>query len=230
MQNAFSFKQDFYTLVIRNTFFFQLFWIDFFIFIVLSSPIICQFCIFSFYLHYSHLNFFFVVFRFLLFPFSWYYFFSRTLNTHPLSFAVLLPSSEKRKGGVYWGRGWGCTDWKGLCVCVSMLCFTRSAQHWVCLPACLHCCCFLCGLPANFMIYSAKGRGARPPVTTERAPHVGLMISPQKCLLWLGPLFQGQREREQERESHTVQHRSHPLGDGFAPVLGSIPNMDIMRK
>lgn len=45
---------------------------------------------------------------------------------------------------------------------------------------------FLCGPPANFMIYSAKGRGARPPVTTERALHVGLMISPQKCLLWLG--------------------------------------------
>lgn len=40
--------------------------------------------------------------------------------------------------------------------------------------------------PANFMIYSAKGRGARPPVTTERELHVGLMISPQKCLLWLG--------------------------------------------
>lgn len=36
------------------------------------------------------------------------------------------------------------------------------------------------------MIYSAKGRGARPPVTTERELHVGLMISPQKCLLWLG--------------------------------------------
>lgn len=36
------------------------------------------------------------------------------------------------------------------------------------------------------MIYSAKGRGARPPVTTERGLHVGLMISPQKCLLWLG--------------------------------------------
>lgn len=45
---------------------------------------------------------------------------------------------------------------------------------------------FLCGPPANFMIYSAKGRGARPPVTTERELHVGLMISPQKCLLWLG--------------------------------------------
>lgn len=44
----------------------------------------------------------------------------------------------------------------------------------------------LCGPPANFMIYSAKGRGARPPVTTERELHVGLMISPQKCLLWLG--------------------------------------------
>lgn len=50
----------------------------------------------------------------------------------------------------------------------------------------LHWAGFLCGPPANFMIYSAKGRGARPPVTTERELHVGLMISPQKCLLWLG--------------------------------------------
>lgn len=58
----------------------------------------------------------------------------------------------------------GCIDWMG----------------W------LHCAGFLCGPPANFMIYSAKGRGARPPVTTERELHVGLMISPQKCLLWLG--------------------------------------------
>ena len=58
----------------------------------------------------------------------------------------------------------GYTDWKGW-------------LHWAG---------FLCGPPANFMIYSAKGRGARPPVTTERELHVGLMISPQKCLLWLG--------------------------------------------
>lgn len=58
----------------------------------------------------------------------------------------------------------GCTDWMG---------WLRWAG-------------FLCGPPANFMIYSAKGRGARPPVTTERELHVGLMISPQKCLLWLG--------------------------------------------
>lgn len=58
----------------------------------------------------------------------------------------------------------GCTDWMGW-------------LHWAG---------FLCGPPANFMIYSAKGRGARPPVTTERELHVGLMISPQKCLLWLG--------------------------------------------
>lgn len=58
----------------------------------------------------------------------------------------------------------GCIDWMGW-------------LHWAG---------FLCGPPANFMIYSAKGRGARPPVTTERELHVGLMISPQKCLLWLG--------------------------------------------
>lgn len=58
----------------------------------------------------------------------------------------------------------GCTGWMGW-------------LHWAG---------FLCGPPANFMIYSAKGRGARPPVTTERELHVGLMISPQKCLLWLG--------------------------------------------
>lgn len=35
------------------------------------------------------------------------------------------------------------------------------------------------------MIYSANGKGAWPPVATERELHVGLMLSPQKCLLWL---------------------------------------------
>ena len=38
---------------------------------------------------------------------------------------------------------------------------------------------------ADFMIYSANGKGAWPPVATERELHVGLMLSPQKCLLWL---------------------------------------------
>lgn len=35
------------------------------------------------------------------------------------------------------------------------------------------------------MIYSANGKGAWPPVAAERELHVGLMLSPQKCLLWL---------------------------------------------
>ena len=66
-------------------------------------------------------------------------------------------------------------------VCVHVFC--AGYIDWM---GWLHWAGFLCGPPANFMIYSAKGRGARPPVTTERELHVGLMISPQKCLLWLG--------------------------------------------
>lgn len=66
-------------------------------------------------------------------------------------------------------------------VCVHVFC--TGCIGWM---LWLHWAGFLCGPPANFMIYSAKGRGARPPVTTERELHVGLMISPQKCLLWLG--------------------------------------------
>lgn len=146
---------------------------------------------------------FFSPFPFLSFPSVLYDSFSHTLYIHPLSSGVL----HSRRVGC----SGGCTDWKGLCVCVSVLCFARLSAGSACLLACLHCCCFLCGLTANFMIYSAKGRGARPPVTTERALHVGLMISPQKCLLWLGPLFQGHREREGER--HTGTHCSHPLAD-----------------
>lgn len=111
----------------------------------------------------------------------------------PLVFCT-LKKKQKRVG-----CAGGCTDWKGLCVCASVLCFALLSAGSACLLACLHCCSFLCGLRANFMIYSAKGRGARPPVTTERAPHVGLMISPQKCLLWLGPLFQGHGERERDK-------------------------------
>lgn len=42
-----------------------------------------------------------------------------------------------------------------------------------------------CVVCADFMIYSANGKGAWPPVATERELHVGLMLSPQKCLLWL---------------------------------------------
>lgn len=69
--------------------------------------------------------------------------------------------------------------WGRACACV----FCAGLTDWM---GWLHWAGFLCGPPANFMIYSAKGRGARPPVTTERELHVGLMISPQKCLLWLG--------------------------------------------
>lgn len=152
------------------------------------------------------------------FPSVLYDLFSHTLYIHPLSSGVLHSSAEKKQRRV--GCAGGCTDWNGLCVCASVFCFARLSTGSACLLACLHCCSFLCGLPANFMIYSAKGRGARPPVTTERAPHVGLMISPQKCLLWLGPLFQGHGEREKER--HTGTHCSHPLADWFAFLLGSI--------
>ncbi len=142
-------------------------------------------------------------FHILSFPFVLYDSFSHTLYIHPLSTGVLRSEKKKQRRV---GCAGGCTDWKGLCVCASVLCFALHSAGSACLLACLHCCSFLCGLPANFMIYSAKGRGARPPVTTERAPHVGLMISPQKCLLWLGPLFQGHAERE------TYRH-SHPLAD-----------------
>lgn len=77
-----------------------------------------------------------------------------------------------------------------LYLCLGAGVFLKHNKVWSC-GACawmlwLHWDGFLCGPPASFMIYSAKGRGARPPVTTEREPHVGLMISPQKCLLWLG--------------------------------------------
>lgn len=37
-------------------------------------------------------------------------------------------------------------------------------------------------------------------------------------------------ERESRRESHTVKHHSHPLGDGFCLCSGRLPNMDITRK
>lgn len=85
-----------------------------------------------------------------------------------------------------------------LCLCLTAGVFLKNNKVWGRACACvfcagltdwmgwLHWAGFLCGPPANFMIYSAKGRGARPPVTTERELHVGLMISPQKCLLWLG--------------------------------------------
>lgn len=85
-----------------------------------------------------------------------------------------------------------------LCLCLTAGVFLKNNKVWGRACACvfcagltdwmgwLHWAGFLCGPLANFMIYSAKGRGARPPVTTEREPHVGLMISPQKCVLWLG--------------------------------------------
>lgn len=85
-----------------------------------------------------------------------------------------------------------------LCLCLTAGVFLKNNKVWGRACACvfcagltdwmgwLHWAGFLCGPLANFMIYSAKGRGARPPVTTEREPHVGLMISPQKCLLWPG--------------------------------------------
>lgn len=100
-----------------------------------------------------------------------------------------------------------------MCVCrrEGSVCMCASVQGSR--PVLLCCCCFcffLCGPAVDFMIYSAKGRGARPPVTTERAPHVGLMISPQKCLLWLGPQeggrwgvmggVEGERRRKRRRE------------------------------
>lgn len=115
-------------------------------------------------------------------------------HTHFHRSGVLVFSSEL-------GRGKG----RGVCMCASV----QSSR-----PVLLCCCCFcffLCGLAVDFMIYSAKGRGARPPVTTERAPHVGLMISPQKCLLWLGPQEGGRqglvgdrgREKKKEKEGGT---------------------------
>jgi len=178
-------------------------------------------------LHFSHS-------LFPPFPSILYDLFSHTLYIHPFSSGVLHFSAEKSKGGwgcAVGGREEGCADWKGLCVCVSLLCFALLGST-LGLPACLHCCCFLCGLPANFMIYSAKGRGARPPVTTERALHVGLMISPQKCLLWLGPLFQGheEREREREKERHpALTAHIHLLNDSCS-YLGRLPKIDINRK
>ncbi len=166
-------------------------------------------------------------FHFLSFPFVLYDSFSHTLYIHPLHWCFAL--WKKSKGG--WGVLGGVQTGK-VCVyvrlCFALLCSALG------LPACLclHCCSFLCGLPANFMIYSAKGRGARPPVTTERAPHVGLMISPQKCLLLLGGRsFSGHAERE-IRERETYRHSLltiHLLTDSRS-YLGRLPNMDIKRK
>lgn len=70
------------------------------------------------------------------------------------------------------------------------LSFPSLFFFWKGITGCEHCLWLAAGLAscvvrADFMIYSANGKGAWPPVATERELHVGLMLSPQKCLLWL---------------------------------------------
>lgn len=76
-----------------------------------------------------------------------------------------------------------------LCFSPVFLFFPLFFKFWKEIAGCRHCLwlaslasCVVC---ADFMIYSANGKGAWPPVATERELHVGLMLSPQKCLLWL---------------------------------------------
>ncbi len=155
----------------------------------LSLPVLCfslfPFCLFISTLLYLYL--FLSVLKTLLFPCSFYHPFDIIsvaifflLFFVPLQFCLLaslrLASSVSVSLLVFF---WKITRSGALRVHV----FCAGCIDWM---GWLQWAAFLCGPPANFMIYSAKGRGARPPVTTERELHVGLMISPQKCLLWLG--------------------------------------------
>lgn len=68
--------------------------------------------------------------------------------------------------------------------------FSFPFLFWKRITGCKHCLWLAAGLAScvvhtDFMIYSANGKGAWPPVATERELHVDLMLSPQKCLLWL---------------------------------------------
>lgn len=83
-------------------------------------------------LHSSHSPFF--PFLFLSFPSILYDLFCHTLYIHPLSSGVLHSSVEKKQRRVGSAGGGGCTDWKGLCVCVSLLCFARLNAGSACLP------------------------------------------------------------------------------------------------
>lgn len=75
------------------------------------------------------------------------------------------------------------------CFSFSVLFFSSPCRFWKEISGCRHGLWLFGRAPwvvwADFMIYSANGKGAWPPVATERELHVGLMLSPQKCLLWL---------------------------------------------
>lgn len=167
-------------------------------------------------------------FLFLSFPSILYDLFSHALYIHPLSSGVLHSSAEKSKGG--WGvlGGGGCTDWKGLCVCVSLLCFARLNAGSACLPPLLL---LLVWSPSKlYDLFSQRQRSKTPSDHRESSAR-GFNDFTTKMSAMAGAALSGtRRERERERERHiALTAHIHLLTDSHS-YLGRLPNIDINRK
>ncbi len=148
-----------------------------------------------------------------------------TFILSPLVFCAL----KKKQRRV--GCAGGCTNWKGLCVCASVLCFALLSAGSACLLACLHCCSFLWWSPSKlYDLFSQRERSKTPSDHRESSARGFNDFTTKMSAMAGGRSFRDtQKERERKRDIQALTAHIHLLTDSRS-YLGRLPNMDIKRK